>query len=41
MSSACFAAPRGRPKAKVKLGPTESFGGDALRRVLARNETHS
>jgi hypothetical protein len=25
-------------KAKVKLGPTRSFGRDALRRVLARNE---
>ena len=25
-------------KAKVKLGPTGSFGRDALRRVLARNQ---
>ena len=29
--------PRWRHKAKVKLGPTRSFGRDALRRVLARN----
>jgi hypothetical protein len=35
---ACFVAPRCRHKAKVKLGPTRSFGRDALRRVLARNE---
>jgi len=28
-------APLWRHKAKVKLGPTESFGRDALRRVLA------
>ena len=35
---ACFVAPRCHHKAKVKLGPTRSFGRDALRRVLARNE---
>ena len=32
---ACFVAPRCHHKAKVKLGPTRSFGRDALRRVLA------
>ena len=35
--TACFVASRWRHKAKVKLGPTGSFGRDALRRVLARN----
>ena len=35
---ACFIAHRCRHKAKVKLGPTRSFGREALRRVLARNE---
>ena len=30
---------RCRPKAKVKLGPTGSFGRDALRRVLAIRTT--
>ena len=34
---ACFVAPRCHHKAKVKLGPTRSFGRDALRRVLARS----
>jgi hypothetical protein len=41
---ACFVAPRWRHKAKVNgstelaelLGPTGSFGRDALRRVLVR-----
>src|SRR6516165_9255543 len=34
---ACFVAPRCHHKAKVKLGPTRSFGRDALRRVLSRD----